>query len=80
MGSIVKTEEGTGEVIYNNIVKELVKVRLKRGDEEIVEEFKIENIELIKGNFEDVFDDKHIKIEVELEEDKKLIKNLINEK
>lgn len=80
VGSIVKTEEGTGEVIYNNIVKELVKVRLKRGDEEIVEEFKIENIELIKGNFEDVFDDKHIKIEVELEEDKKLIKNLINEK
>ena len=80
VGSIVKTEEGTGEVIYNNIVKELVKVRFKRGDEEIVEQFKIENIELIKGHYEDVFDEKHIKLEVELEEDKKLIKNLINEK
>lgn len=80
VGSIVKTEEGTGEVIYNNIVKELVKVRFKRGDEEIIEQFKIENIELIKGHYEDVFDEKHIKLEVELEEDKKLIKNLINEK
>lgn len=80
VGSIVKTVEGNGEVIYNNIVKEAVKVRFKRGDEEVVEQFKIEDIELIKGHYEDVFDERHIKLEVESEEDKKLIKNLINEK
>ena len=80
VGSIVKTEEGNGEVIHNNIVKESVKVKLKRGDEDIVEEFKIEDIELVKGHYEDVLDEKHIKLEIESEEDKTLIKNLINEK
>jgi len=80
VGSIVKTVEGNGEVIYNNIVKEAVKVRFKRGDEDVVEQFKIEDIELIKGHYEDVLDEKNIKLEIESEEDKKFIKNLINEK
>ena len=77
VGSIVKTSEGTGEVFSNNIVKESVKVKLKRGEEEILEEFKIETIELIKGHYEDSVDDDDIKLEVESEEDRKLIKNLI---
>ena len=41
IGSIVKTEAGNGEVVGNSIVKELVKVKIKRGNEEAVEEFKI---------------------------------------
>ena len=77
VGSIVKTSEGTGEVFSNNIVKESVKVKLKKGDEEILEEFKIDTIELIKGHYEDSVDDDDIKLEVESEEDRKLIKNLI---
>ncbi|MDQ0149772.1 stage 0 sporulation family protein [Eubacterium multiforme] len=80
VGSIVKTIEGTGEVVQNNIVKESVKVKLKRKDEEIIEMFNIEEIELIKGSYEDTIDDSDIKIEVETEEDKKLIKQLIKEK
>ena len=75
VGSIVKTSEGTGEVFSNNIVKESVKVKLKKGEEEILEEFKIDTIELIKGHYEDSVDDDDIK--VESEEDRKLIKNLI---
>ena len=75
--SIVKTEEGTGEVISNNTVKETVKVKLKKGEEEVIEEFKIDNIELIKGHYEDSIDDDDIRLVVESEEDKKLIKNLI---
>ena len=67
VGSIVKTSEGTGEVFSNNIVKESVKVKLKKGEEEILEEFKIDTIELIKGHYEDSVDD----------DDRKLIKNLI---
>ena len=78
VGSIVKTSEGTGEVFSNNIVKESVKVKLKKGEEEILEEFKIDTIELIKGHYEDSVDDDDIKLEVESEEDRKLIKNLIN--
>lgn len=80
VGAIVKTEEGVGEVIYNHIVKEIVKVKLKKGDEDIIREFKIDNVELVKGSYEDISDDKHIKLEIESEEDRKLIKNLINEK
>ena len=77
VGSIVKTSDGTGEVFSNNIVKESVKVKLKKGEEEILEEFKIDTIELIKGHYEDSVDDDDIKLEVESEEDRKLIKNLI---
>ena len=76
-GSIVKTSEGTGEVFSNNIVKESIKVKLKKGEEEVLEEFKIDNIELIKGHYEDSIDDDDIKLEVESEEDRKLIKDLI---
>ena len=77
VGSIVKTNEGTGEVFSNNIVKESVKVKLRKGEEEILEEFKIEGIELIKGHYEDSIDDDDIKLEIESEEDRKLIKDLI---
>ena len=77
VGSIVKTNEGTGEVFSNNIVKESVKVKLRKGEEEILEEFKIENVELIKGHYEDSIDDDDIKLEIESEEDRKLIKDLI---
>ena len=50
VGSIVKTESGNGDVIGNSIVKELVKVKIKRGNEDIVEEFKITDIELFLGS------------------------------
>ena len=77
VGSIVKTSEGTGEVFSNNIVKESIKVKLKKGEEEVLEQYKIDNIELIKGHYEDSIDDDDIKLEVESEEDRKLIKDLI---
>ncbi|MDO5518078.1 MAG: stage 0 sporulation family protein [Clostridium sp.] len=80
VGSVVKTEEGTGPVVGNSIVKEIVKVKLKKGDEEVVQEFKITDIELISGDYEDNLEDTNIKLVAESEEDKKLIKNLINEK
>ena len=80
VGSIVKTEEGNGEVVGNSIVKEIVKVKVRRGDEEAVKEFKIEDIELVSGKYEDTIDESNIRIIAESEEDKKLIKNLIKEK
>lgn len=80
VGSIVKTENGKGEVISNNAVKESVKVKMRKGDEDVIESYKIYDIELIKGSYEDVVDEKSIRLEIESEEDKKLIKHLINEK
>lgn len=77
VGSIVKTIDGTGEVFSNSTVKESVKVKLKKDGEEILQEFEIDDIELIKGHYEDSIDDDDIKLEIESEEDRKLMKNLI---
>ncbi|ATD53899.1 PSP1 domain-containing protein [Clostridium chauvoei] len=79
VGSIVEMSEGQGEVISNNIVKESVKVKYKRVDEEVIEEFKIEDVTIIKGSYEDSIDESDIKLEIELPEDKNLIKNLIKD-
>ena len=79
VGSIVKTEEGTGEVISNNTVKETVRVKYKRAGEEVVNDFNIDNIELIKGNYEDSLEDSDIRLEIDSEEDKKFIKALIKD-
>ena len=78
-GSIVSMGDFKGEVVSNNTVKESVKVKYKRGDEELVEEFKIDDIELIEGGYEDSVDESDIKLEIESPEDKNLIKDLIKE-
>jgi cell fate regulator YaaT (PSP1 superfamily) len=77
--SIVKIGDVKGEVVGNNIVKESIKVKYRRGDEEVIEEFKIDNIELIEGSYEDSVDESDIKLEIESPEDKKLLKDLIKE-
>ena len=78
VGSIVKTEDGTGEVVSNNIIKEsVIKLSCKKTEEEVLEDYKIENIELVKGSYEDSVEDSDIKLEVTSEEDRKLIKDLI---
>ena len=43
VGSIVKTEGGTGVVVSNNIIKESVKVKLKckKTEDEVLEDYKI---------------------------------------
>ncbi|WP_315081863.1 stage 0 sporulation family protein [uncultured Clostridium sp.] len=79
VGSIVETIDGKGEVIGNLTVKESVKVKLKRGDEEVVDIYKIEDVKLISGSYEGSIDNSDIKLEIESEEDKKLIKELIKE-
>ena len=78
-GSIVNIGDTNAEVISNNTVKESVKVRYRRGDEEIIEEFKIDDIELVEGGYEDSVDESDIKLEIESPEDKKLIKDLIKD-
>ena len=79
VGSIVNIGDTNGEVISNNTVKESVKVKYRRGDEEIVEEFKIDNIELVEGGYEDSVDESEIRLEIESPEDKNLINNLIRD-
>ena len=82
VGSIVKTEDGTGVVVSNNIIKESVKVKLKckKTEDEVLQDYKIENIELIEGSYEDSIEDSDIKLEVTSEEDRKLIKDLMKDR
>lgn len=79
VGSIVNIGNTNGEVISNNTVKESVRVKYRRGDEEIVEEFKIDSIELVEGGYEDSVDESEIRLEIESPEDKNLINNLIKD-
>lgn len=77
VGSIVETPDGRGEVLYNNVVKECVRVRLLgRKEEEFIELYKIEEVSLISGQYEDSIDENDIRLEIEDETDKKLIKEL----
>lgn len=78
IGSVVETELGRGEVISNSVVKEKVKVKLFRGEEDFVEEFKIENVKLISGGYEGTVDDNDIKLELDDDIDKKMIKDLFS--
>lgn len=79
VGSIVETVDGKGEVVANLTVKESVKVKLRRGDEEVIDIYRIDKVKLISGSYEGSVDNSDIKLEIESEEDKKLIKELIKE-
>lgn len=78
VGSIVETKRGKGEVVANNVLKEKVSVKLKttQKNEEALEEFKIDDIKLISGGYEDDIEDNDIRLEIEDEADKKLVKDL----
>ncbi|MEW8956162.1 stage 0 sporulation family protein [Clostridium sp.] len=76
VGSVVKTENGQGEVVSNSIIKEKLKVKLRKNDEEYIEEFKIDDITLVSGSYEGTVNEEDIKIVVEDSTDKQLIKDL----
>lgn len=79
VGSIVKVDDVKGEVVSNSTVKESVKIKYQKFDEEVIEEFKIENLELIKGSYEDSIEESDIKLEIDSPEDRRLIKDLIKD-
>lgn len=78
VGSVVETKRGKGEVISNNVLKEKVSVKFKVSpkNEDAVEDFKIDDIKLISGGYEDDIEDSDIKLEIEDEADKKLVRDL----
>lgn len=78
VGSVVETKRGKGEVISNNVLKEKVSVKFKVSpkNEDAVEDFKIDDIKLMSGGYEDDIEDSDIKLEIEDEADKKLVRDL----
>ena len=77
--SVVETELGKGEVVGNNVLKELVRVKLPRKNEEIIQDFKMYDVKLISGSYEGEVEDTNIRLEITDEADKALIKNLIKD-
>ena len=61
-------------------MKETVKVKLKINNEEVMENFKITDVELVSGSYEGILNDDEIKIDVENKEDAMDIKNLLKDK
>lgn len=60
-GSIVKTIYGEGEVIHNSIIAERLKVKVKVNDEERLETFRLEEVELIRGGYIDVISEEELR-------------------
>ena len=76
VGAIVQSEYGNGEVVSNSVVKENIKIRVKGLDgEETIKEVSIDEVKLLKGEFEGTIDESEIKLEF-VEEDEKIIKDL----
>lgn len=64
VGSIVNTPDGRGEVVANSVVKELVKVKIKTKEDEVIREFRIFEVTLISGGYEGTIEDEEIEIEI----------------
>lgn len=81
VGSIVETVDGRGEVVFNSVIKEIVKVKFKAKDgEELIKEYNIEQVTLISGNYEGTIDEEEIQLEIQdVDADDKEIKELFKE-
>lgn len=78
VGCIIDSPSGRGEVVLNNVVKEMVRVRIKiKEGEEILKDIPISEVTLISGNYEGNIDESNIKLELQDESDLKAIKELI---
>lgn len=85
VGSIVKTKDGQGEVVENNILLEMVKVRIKVNSDEVeIRIYPIAEIQLVSGGFEHTnISEEDIKREIKKIEgidDIKEISSLLEEK
>lgn len=76
VGSIVKTRYGNGEVIFNNTIKEQVKVKTTVNGEDLIEYYPISEVTLIKGSYEDTLDDDFV-LEVPEDEDPKRARKIL---
>jgi len=85
IGSTVKTPDGEGEVMENNMIKESVKVKVNtKNDEFELMSYSIHDVELISGKYEYSEDEtedetEDVKIEADDEEDSKEMANLLEE-
>ena len=74
IGAIVKTEDGEGEVDSVEILKGIIRVKLKDGDEYFYKKYAPKDIKIIKDSATQNIDDEEMEHQKELEELEKLEK------
>lgn len=80
VGSIVETVDGQGEVVLNNTIKEQVKVKIRVGNEDVLEYYNIADVKMLKGSYEDVSNDiKLQELEIEDPQDISLANSILKE-
>lgn len=81
VGSIVDTPSGRGEVIDNNAIKEIVKVKVHSGNEdEIIKEVPVSQITLVSGSYEGKINEEDVKIDsIDSDGDPESIKQLFSD-
>ena len=72
IGAIVKTADGNGEVDSIETLKEVVRVKIKDGDNYTFKKYKASDIEIIKDNKTEKIDKEEIEHKKELDELEKL--------
>lgn len=82
IGAIVKTEDGEGTVVSQEVLKEAVKVQIKKEDVTTYKTYKIENVEIIKNssNESEIVDKEELENLKELEKLEKLEKEELKNK
>lgn len=51
LNSMVSTPNGNGVVVYNNLLKKIVSVKIKKGEDDFsVEDFALDDIKIVEGN------------------------------
>lgn len=64
VGAIVNTPDGKGEVVSNSVVKELVKVKMKTKEDEVIRDYSIYEVTLVAGTYEGTIEEEEIQIEI----------------
>ncbi len=78
-GSIVDTPDGRGEVLFNNAVKEEIKVRITRDGEDVLQYYSINDCTMVKGSFENMQPKEKARIDQEEDADERLVASIQKE-
>lgn len=80
IGAIIESEDGTGEVVGVETLKEKIKVKFKDGDGYYYKKYNAKDVKVIKNGSKEVMDTEELEHKKELEELEKLEQEDSNEK
>ena len=79
IGAIIESEDGTGEVVGVETLKEKIKVKFKDGEGYYYKKYNAKDVKIIKNSSKEVINTEELEHQRELEELEKLEEQDINE-